>query len=260
MDISNGGIMKITNKRIDYTLVKGATYLDLPQFKVRFGFTLAEVLITLGIIGVVAAMTIPTLMVNYKAHQLHSQFLKSYSTIQQVFRRMEGDEVSLDPADYKVHASYYKTFAKYLTGATDCGNYGISCFGVELRHNYRNLKAPRTMVSGSMSGYLDDGVILIQDGTVLMFENCPWCTDNPPIMVTVDLNGFKNSPNRFGYDVFTFQLVDGELKTMGDTNTLYTDLDKYCNLDSNDPYNGIACAQKARSESDYFKWAVKTLR
>lgn len=253
--------MKITNKRIDYTLVKGATYLDLPQFKVRFGFTLAEVLITLGIIGVVAAMTIPTLMVNYKAHQLHSQFLKSYSTIQQVFRRMEGDEVSLDPADYKVHASYYKTFAKYLTGATDCGNYGISCFGVELRNNYKNLKATRTMVSNSSMGrYLDDGVILIQDGTVLMFENCPWCTDNPPIMVTVDLNGFKNPPNRFGYDVFTFQLVDGELKTMGDTNTLYTDLDKYCNLDSNDPYNGIACAQKARSESDYFKWAVKNLR
>ena len=251
--------MKITNKRIDYTLVKGATYLDLPQFKVRFGFTLAEVLITLGIIGVVAAMTIPTLMVNYKAHQLHSQFLKSYSTIQQVFRRMEGDEVSLDPADYKVHASYYKTFAKYLTGATDCGNYGVSCFGVELRNNYRNLKAT-TMVANSIGGYLDDGVILIQDGTVLMFENCPFCTDNPPIMVTVDLNGFKNPPNRFGYDVFTFQLVDGELKTMGDTNTLYTDLDKYCNLDSNDPYNGIACAQKARSESDYFKWAVKNLR
>ena len=30
------------------------------------GFTLAEVLITLGIIGVVAAMTIPTLISNYK--------------------------------------------------------------------------------------------------------------------------------------------------------------------------------------------------
>ena len=45
----------------------------------RFAFTLAEVLITLGIIGVVAAMTIPTLMANYKAKRLHSQFLKSYS-------------------------------------------------------------------------------------------------------------------------------------------------------------------------------------
>ena len=46
-------------------------------------FTLAEVLITLGIIGVVAALTIPTLITNYKARKLHTQFLKSYSTIQQ---------------------------------------------------------------------------------------------------------------------------------------------------------------------------------
>lgn len=44
------------------------------------GFTLAESLITLGIIGVVAAMTIPNLLTNYKTQRLHSQFLKSYST------------------------------------------------------------------------------------------------------------------------------------------------------------------------------------
>lgn len=256
MDISHGGIMQITNKRIDYTLVKGATYLDLPQYKVRFGFTLAEVLITLGIIGVVAAMTIPTLMVNYKAHQLHSQFLKSYSTIQQVFRRMEGDEVSLDPADYKVHASYYKTFAKYLTGATDCGLYGNNCYEISfICHKYKNIK---NRVGQPITTHLDDGQLLMPDGSVIMFDNLGGV--DSPVLVTVDLNGFKNPPNRFGYDVFTFQLVDGELKTMGDTNTLYTDLDKYCNLDSNDPYNGIACAQKARSESDYFKWAVKNLR
>ena len=43
-------------------------------------FTLAEVLITLGIIGVVAALTIPSLITNYKARKLHTQFLKSYST------------------------------------------------------------------------------------------------------------------------------------------------------------------------------------
>ena len=40
------------------------------------GFTLAEVLITLGIIGVVAALTIPTLMTNLKAQKLPSQFLR----------------------------------------------------------------------------------------------------------------------------------------------------------------------------------------
>ena len=44
-------------------------------------FTLAEVLITLGIIGVVAAMTIPTLMANVKAHQYSVKFKKTVSTL-----------------------------------------------------------------------------------------------------------------------------------------------------------------------------------
>ena len=42
-------------------------------------FTLAEILITLGIIGVVAAMTIPTLVANYRTKALKSGFKKSYS-------------------------------------------------------------------------------------------------------------------------------------------------------------------------------------
>lgn len=37
-------------------------------------FTLAEVLITLGIVGVVAALTLPGLISKYKAKRLHSQF------------------------------------------------------------------------------------------------------------------------------------------------------------------------------------------
>ena len=43
----------------------------------RFGFTLAEVLITLGIIGVVAAMTIPTLIHNYKAKEMRTRLLRA---------------------------------------------------------------------------------------------------------------------------------------------------------------------------------------
>lgn len=50
------------------------------------GFTLAEVLITLGIIGVVAAMTIPTLMANINGHKFRSQFKKSLSTVNQAVR------------------------------------------------------------------------------------------------------------------------------------------------------------------------------
>ncbi len=49
----------------------------------RFGFTLAEVLITLGIIGVVAAMTIPTLIANTNSAKFRAQFKKTLSTLNQ---------------------------------------------------------------------------------------------------------------------------------------------------------------------------------
>ena len=49
--------------------------------KVQVGFTLAEVLITLGIIGVVAAMTMPTLMTNYQKKSTATQLKKTYATI-----------------------------------------------------------------------------------------------------------------------------------------------------------------------------------
>ena len=94
------------------------THIDLLPTKMRFGFTLAEVLITLGIIGVVAAMTIPNLIATHKAKRFRTQFLKSYSTIQQVFKQMQADDISIDPADYPIQ-EYYKVFGKYLKGATD---------------------------------------------------------------------------------------------------------------------------------------------
>lgn len=46
-------------------------------------FTLAEVLITLGIIGVVAAMSIPTLIANINSAKFSSQFKKSFATLNQ---------------------------------------------------------------------------------------------------------------------------------------------------------------------------------
>ena len=51
--------------------------------KKRFGFTLAEVLITLGIIGVVAAMTIPNLIANTNSAKFSSQFKKTLATLNQ---------------------------------------------------------------------------------------------------------------------------------------------------------------------------------
>ena len=79
------------------------------------GFTLAEVLITLGIIGVVAAMTIPTLMTHLNHIKLQSQFKEGYSLLAQAVKMYNEDE----EAD---HSSFInaKEFSKYFKGATIC--------------------------------------------------------------------------------------------------------------------------------------------
>lgn len=216
------------------------------------GFTLAEVLITLGIIVVVAAITIPGLMVNYKAHRFRSQFLKSYSTLQQVIREMVADDVSLDNADYPVN-TFYKTFMKYLSGATDCGlGYGKNAPCVQTRdtslYDYKTYKNYNRKATAMMR-YFDDGQIAMQDGTLLLFENQ---YVGGQIFISVDLNGFNNPPNQWGYDLFTFQLIDNELRPMGNSKTKYKS-DNYCNLSNNSGYNGIACTQVAIDDPDYFK-------
>ena len=252
--------------RNNFTIAEGATHVDLPPTKVRLGFTLAEVLITLGIIGVVAAMTIPNLIANNKAQKLRSQFLKSYSVVQQVFKQMEADDVSLNPADYKptTTGKFYQTFIKYLQAPMDCGGSttttnrknALPCYYPaedSTMKPYKTLDGKNNVIYN----YLDDGQIVLQDGTNLLFENQHGLDY---IWISVDLNGYKNPPNRWGYDLFTFQFKDGELVTMGDPKTTYNNLDIYCNLNSTDRLNGIACAQKAKTDTEYFKWVVKNIK
>lgn len=237
--------------KVGFTLAEGATHVNTPPTKAKFGFTLAEVLITLGIIGVVAALTIPRLINNYKAARLKSQFLKSYSTIQQVFKHMQDDEISLDPNSYVDGNSFYKEFLKYLQGASIC--------------NGRNPQCPHGGVkyAGINNAWLDDGKILLSDGTLLMFENMARST---LVLVTVDLNGYKNPPNIVGYDTFSFQLINGEILAVGDNGTFRTG-ERYCDIDlavevaqraaSGGSDYGTTCAHYAKVDADYFKKVVR---
>lgn len=235
------------------------TYSNVTK-KRKLAFTLTEVLITLGIIGIVAAITIPQLINNYKAKRLRTQFLKSYSTIQQAFKEMEADDVSTDPTTYNT-LEYYKTFMNYLQAPMDCGigdNKYLPC--VYMRDSSSKDYKPYKTYDGKTNASMilfDDGQIALQDGTLLLFENY---APRMRVFVSVDLNGYNNKPNRWGYDLFTFQLVDNQLKAMGDTGTTYTDLSTYCNVNSQDEYNGIACAKKALSDSEYFKNIVKEFK
>lgn len=179
------------------------TYSNVTK-KRKLAFTLAEVLITLGIIGIVAAITIPQLINNYKAKRLRTQFLKSYSTIQQAFKEMEADDVSTDPTTYNT-LEYYKTFMNYLQAPMDCGigdNKYLPC--VYMRDSSSKDYKPYKTYDGKTNASMilfDDGQIALQDGTLLLFENY---APRMRVFVSVDLNGYNNKPNRWGYDFLPF--------------------------------------------------------
>ena len=62
----------------------------------KLGFTLAEVLITLGIIGVVVAMTLPTLIARHQEKVWTTSFLRVYSILENAYRRVQEEYGTFD--------------------------------------------------------------------------------------------------------------------------------------------------------------------
>lgn len=88
-------------------------------------FTLAEVLITLGIIGIVAALTMPALIQNYKNKEIETRLQKFYSLMNQAVRLSEAENGPHETWNYpqtpfdtdETLVFYNKYFAKYLKSA-----------------------------------------------------------------------------------------------------------------------------------------------
>ena len=82
------------------------------------GFTLAEVLITLGIIGIVAALTIPQLISGYKKRVVETKLQKVHSILSQAVRLSEAENdvvVNWDlPASYVDYQERKKYFNRYF--------------------------------------------------------------------------------------------------------------------------------------------------
>lgn len=66
------------------------------------GFTLAEVLITLGIIGVIAALTLPTLIANYKHKVTAIRLKQTYSVLSQAIRISEAENGEMKEWDLQL--------------------------------------------------------------------------------------------------------------------------------------------------------------
>ena len=142
-------------------------------------FTLAEVLITLGIIGVVAAMTMPSLMQNYKRQQATARIKKFVSVINQALISAEND---LGPREDWVIGEMDNSDSAYNFLNTYIKPY-IKSADVEKRTLFGRNMATLRFVDGSQ-----------------MSVKIGACYD-----IWYDINGEKG-PNKKGRDIFVFIL------------------------------------------------------
>ena len=225
--------------------------------KKRQAFTLAEVLITLGIIGVVAALTIPTLVNNYRKKQFETGLKKEYSVLLQALDMYKQDnETPLKREDTDQSPAEFKNkIQPYLKILVDCGNMQASSKAKCVPNGYytQDKKYTYKTYSGNIANedLFDDGQIILNDGSHLLFENPG---GGSAVYVSIDVDGYKKLPNKWGEDVFTFQLMnDGKLLPMGAEGTSFRNTATYCSKTSSNVYNGIACANRAIYDSSFWK-------
>lgn len=222
-------------------------------------FTLAEVLITLGIIGIVASMTMPALVNLTQNKELETQYKQAYSIISQALNRLNSEQGFV--ANYDNYRACTDDFAKaykeYFVKLVDCGKDGCSSStGKDEDGKETGLDKYRSFTGNySAAGWLDDGQYTVAN---TMFIAVNHCTPLNKITIGVDVNGINKKPNRFGHDFFLFQIQeDGKLLPMGAPNTTATrwsgDYKNYCKAGSTNVANGFTCAYRAMTEKDYFK-------
>lgn len=162
-------------------------------------FTLAELLITLGIIGIVAALTLPILVEKYQKMQTATQLKKSYSEISQLLKRSEVDNESMGDWDYTLSGKdfYYRYLNSYIKKVREIPNSEFKNYMV-----YKNLNGTKCTgevwctVGSSFYTYLSNGTVMgiMSHHGQTMYK-----------AVTIDVNGDKQ-PNQLGKDVFVFSM------------------------------------------------------
>ena len=161
----------------------------------RLGFTLAEVLVTLGIIGVVSAMTVPTLMQNHQRKTYVTQLHKVYNELNQVLLQYQTDRnaVNLFEAGLSSQQSVYDLVTNYMKVISSCNTVTEPCFP----------SASYKLISGTdvNKGDLDTAQksFVLADGTSIRIKYGN--TGNVLLFCLVDTNGLKG-PNILGRDAF----------------------------------------------------------
>lgn len=195
----------------------------MKSFK-KMAFTLAEILIVLGLIGIVAELTIPTLIMSVGKEQELVGLKKAISMTNQALLQFTTDLGC--PGDLECTGIYPKAgtgdystfgdaFVKYLKVIKNCGITETGCFASSVSPYYDG-RAPRGSYDNPGQHYrfiTADGMSYSitdetgyeckgGDGTGEMSKTCG--------DVLIDVNGPEKGPNNFGRDIFWFIIANAK--------------------------------------------------
>ena len=187
------------------------------------GFTLAEVLLTLGIIGVIAAVTIPTLVTNTRGVKIGPSLLKFKNSIENAFEQIKADEMSstlslasiAELPQYLHMTSYNDTQVYNYTSPDGSSKHGISTkyynelheICIERQGSYPGCEDDAGLNSrDSYASTLNDGMVIVINPASHAFKD-DYTGPLKGIIaeILVDIDGDK-SVNKAGKDVFAFLL------------------------------------------------------
>ena len=194
-------------------------------------FTLAEVLITLVIIGIIAAITIPMIMANHRRTEYSGKIKKFYANMNNAIKLAQIEE-GVPIYEWKFN-NYHELMDNYL------GKY----------LNYIKIEDASDCLPGCTNVYLSDGTRFGFD-CAQNFSNA-----NDEICVIFDVNGEKG-PNSWGRDFFQFGIWGAEGATKYNTTPLASDNYSYCDI--NIGGQGEDCSREALIEACKGEWTQCT--
>lgn len=182
-------------------------------------FTLAEILITMGIVGVVSALTIPALNQSWQRDSYVTQLRKVYSEVAQAAVRLKTDRnvQTLKEARLSNDNLKQEFINKYFVITRDCDTTLTNCFA----SSYKTVNGATITTSTTSLGVCKSSIIA--SGAALCYSLIP---NNKRIRIIVDINGAKD-PNIFGRDVFAMEVfANGQVKDVNNGNSFKPDATK----------------------------------
>ena len=177
--------------------------------KKKTAFTLAEVLVTLGIIGVVSAMTVPSLMQNYQRQSYVTQLHKVYNELSQALVRYQNDKnaVNLSEAGMTTVAAAQNFIKDYMKVVSECPAVEAPCFA----DSYKTMAG--AAVTDSYFTFTYKSYVLASGAAVRPAYSK---VNDKIVHFCIDINGQKG-PNIVGRDLFFLAVYnDGTIDSYSD--------------------------------------------